>query len=835
MISARFFGGAVLYENDDRLGGPPSQRHRLALLAILAAAHPRSISREQAIGLLWPDRSESRARNLLNQSLYALRQAFGAEHVVSSGEDIRLAPEGLDIDVVRFTDARSAGRLREAVDLYEGAFLEGFTLPDAASFGPWVDGERERFRRECADALQTIARSASASGRHAEAVRSYRRLTALDPYSASATVGLMEALVADGDPAAALRQAAVHGHLMRQEFDSGAAPEVEACAHRIRTRAAPVRHDAPEKVPGDGERRPPEAEISFDSPEGAGLPVSAGSSRWSDGSTRRRAGLLAAAAVFVLLALAIGQAVLPADEPPADPPRVLVTAPGATRADDVARWAASVLADALAGMAPVVDATPAEPRDVAASSADRAAPDHTTPTIVIEVRSVADASGVELRALVHTPDGTADEVVAPRVDSDALDRTVAGLAQNVRRALGDASRGVRITSEPVFVPDRAAFGEFVRGFDLAVNGRPGESIAYFRRAARLDPDWPRPVIHEAIWEWNQAETQRVDSLLAFVEAMPAPLSTEDRGFVNLVRSWLGNDPRQKRDAARAMAELRPNSLTHVQWASEELALNGPDSALAVVAGIDSTAAEVRSWRSYWGVRTIIYHRLGRHRDELEVARRAEEALPGDPSALFQQARALIALDSVPAAWTLAKRMLANPQRANRQLPGSLARHLGDVVLALHSEAEAAPFYEAAVQWFREAPPAERSSPFNEGAFLNALLRAEGVGSAQAALDSLDVGLSEIQRAGYTGVFAALTGDTVRADSAAEWLTTSAPRYRTYEPFEWRARIAVSLGRLEDARELLERAAERGGRWYRYDPLLAPVWPDATSLIPAESR
>ena len=50
----RLLGAAGLEQDTRPLEGPPAQRHRIALLAVLACAWPRAVPRERVMALLWP-------------------------------------------------------------------------------------------------------------------------------------------------------------------------------------------------------------------------------------------------------------------------------------------------------------------------------------------------------------------------------------------------------------------------------------------------------------------------------------------------------------------------------------------------------------------------------------------------------------------------------------------------------------------------------------------------------------------------------------------------------------------------------------------------------------
>lgn len=231
MMSLKFLGGATIEGPEGTLSGPATHRHRLALLARLAAEHPRGMPRESLTALLWPDAGPTSARNLLNQAVYVLRKTLGEATIRTSGDRLLLDTCVAPCDVVAFESAVRQGDFDAAVELYAGPFLDGFHLPGAADFGLWLDAERESLHRTYADALAALARGAEDAG---AATGWWRRLSAADPFSTSTTLSLMAALEATGDHAGALRQAHAHAALLREAYDAAPHPEVVALADRIR-------------------------------------------------------------------------------------------------------------------------------------------------------------------------------------------------------------------------------------------------------------------------------------------------------------------------------------------------------------------------------------------------------------------------------------------------------------------------------------------------------------------------------------------------------------------------------------------------------------------------
>jgi serine/threonine-protein kinase len=270
MFSLELFGGASLVDERGPVAGPAAQRHRLALLALLAVAPGGKASRDRLVAHLWPESGEAAARRLLNVSLHALRKQLGEDALVSLADDVQLRPGALPSDVGRFRAALEAGERRAAVDLYAGPFLHGFHLGGAGEFDRWAEGVRDGLARAHQEALEALAEEAAAAGDARAAAGWWRRLAAEDPGCARVALRLMEALERAGDRAGALRHAGVHAALFREEFDAEPDAEVLALAERLRR--------APAAVPAAPPAAEPEAEPAPASPAppAAAAPPAAG-------------------------------------------------------------------------------------------------------------------------------------------------------------------------------------------------------------------------------------------------------------------------------------------------------------------------------------------------------------------------------------------------------------------------------------------------------------------------------------------------------------------------------------------------------------------------------
>ena len=134
------FGGLWVESLTSESDGGPRPRS-LALLAILATAGNKGVSRDRALGILWPDSDPERARHRLSQTVYTLRRDLGTE-VVLSTPDLRLDSRLISSDIEDFRTAVVAKEWSRAAELYAGPFLDGFYLADAPEFERWVEEER---------------------------------------------------------------------------------------------------------------------------------------------------------------------------------------------------------------------------------------------------------------------------------------------------------------------------------------------------------------------------------------------------------------------------------------------------------------------------------------------------------------------------------------------------------------------------------------------------------------------------------------------------------------------------------------------------------------------
>ena len=228
MLQVKTFGGLSVEQDGAPCGGAASRRKTLALLALLAAAGKKGISRDKLVAHLWPESDATHGRDLLKQACYALRRDLHQAELFLGSMELRLNAAVISSDVDAFEEALEHGDSARAVALYAGPFLDGFYLNETGEFERWVEGERTHLTKRVSEALARLATDATARSDHRAAADWWRRLTALDPLSSHAALGLMSALVAAGEAAAAIQHARSHEAFLQQEM--GAAPDAAVLA-----------------------------------------------------------------------------------------------------------------------------------------------------------------------------------------------------------------------------------------------------------------------------------------------------------------------------------------------------------------------------------------------------------------------------------------------------------------------------------------------------------------------------------------------------------------------------------------------------------------------------
>jgi DNA-binding SARP family transcriptional activator/predicted ATPase len=243
-----------------------------ALLVYLAVEADRPHSREVLAGLLWPDWPDREALNNLRYALSNLRRVID-DHAATppflliSRDTLQFnASSDSSLDVATFANLvepalspdvalADPSSLEQAVALYRGGFLEGFSIGDSPAFEEWALLVRERLARQMVSALHRLSVGHEQQGEYEQAQSWAWRQLELEPWDESAHRQLMRCLALSGQRSAALAQYETCRRVLAEELGVEPARETRRLYEQIRAGelqapvSSPVRPEHPAVQP----------------------------------------------------------------------------------------------------------------------------------------------------------------------------------------------------------------------------------------------------------------------------------------------------------------------------------------------------------------------------------------------------------------------------------------------------------------------------------------------------------------------------------------------------------------------------------------------------------
>jgi len=219
-----------------------------ALLAFLAAETDKPHRRETLAGLLWPDWPDRDALGNLRYSLSNLRRVIcdrteEPSFLLITRDSLQFNPSSdycLDVENFKQLVEASLGgsinldALEEAVVLYKGGFLEGFSLEDSSAFEEWTLLTREKLARQALSVLRTLAKEYEERGVYERAQAFARKQLELEPWDESAHQLLIRTLALGGHRNAALAQFEACRTLLNEELGVEPTEETKSLYKLIR-------------------------------------------------------------------------------------------------------------------------------------------------------------------------------------------------------------------------------------------------------------------------------------------------------------------------------------------------------------------------------------------------------------------------------------------------------------------------------------------------------------------------------------------------------------------------------------------------------------------------
>lgn len=188
-------------------------RKQARALLYRLAARMQPIPREELCFTFWPDVPEAVAHRHLSHLISHVRQSLPMPTIIRTrNELVELDASKAWSDAATFwsfctpPEASQLVRLQQALEIYRGPFLSGFSLSVCPEFGAWVAEERGLFQQLYLDTLTFVMSAEASQADYSKAIFYGRRYLKVDSQAEEMHRRLMLLHLMAGDRAAALQQ-----------------------------------------------------------------------------------------------------------------------------------------------------------------------------------------------------------------------------------------------------------------------------------------------------------------------------------------------------------------------------------------------------------------------------------------------------------------------------------------------------------------------------------------------------------------------------------------------------------------------------------------------------
>jgi DNA-binding SARP family transcriptional activator len=235
----------------------PARDSGARLLAYLALhGRNRPVARSALAEQLWEDSDGSRTSARLRSALWRLPKAAGQPLVTTDATSVRLA-DFVDVDLWQAEELARELAAEAEVDLerstLNGAGFHDDLLPNWSD--DWLVLERESFRQTRLHALERASERLCRQGSHEAALQAALTAVACEPLRETAHRRVIEAHLAEGNHAEALRQYQSYRRLLAVQLGLAPTPAIRALVAPLLGRPVDMRRRAdavgsPEKAGG---------------------------------------------------------------------------------------------------------------------------------------------------------------------------------------------------------------------------------------------------------------------------------------------------------------------------------------------------------------------------------------------------------------------------------------------------------------------------------------------------------------------------------------------------------------------------------------------------------
>lgn len=210
------------------------------------AAQVGPVPREELCFTFWPDEPEADAHRHLSHLLSQLRQSLPLPAVVRTKNELVDADRQLiwSDSAVFWSgclgEREDVSLLKQALELYRGPFMYGFSLSACPEFTNWVAAQRTQYQRLYLDALTTVIDLEARQANYNRAIFYARRYLRVNELAEDVHRQLMMLHLMAGDRPAALQQYERCVYVLNRELGIDPLPETRAVYRAIMDNRIPA-------------------------------------------------------------------------------------------------------------------------------------------------------------------------------------------------------------------------------------------------------------------------------------------------------------------------------------------------------------------------------------------------------------------------------------------------------------------------------------------------------------------------------------------------------------------------------------------------------------------
>ncbi len=390
------------------------------------------------------------------------------------------------------------------------------------------------------------------------------------------------------------------------------------------------------------------------------------------------------------------------------------------------------------------------------------------------------------------------------------------------------------------IPPFDAYRDYVDGWDAYWHGDGRHAESLFLRAVQRDTVFTAAAIAAAVAAANSGDCPLVDSLASVLDTPARSLDRDNQLTLRITEARCRGRNDEMLRLTLERADLEPgNSSAQLSAAAAALWANRPERALGLLdrvnPAVDLGWSTDTTHFAYWSGIAQALHVLGRYRDELAAAGHMSRGAP--LTRIWLRGSALAGMAHPTEALALLDSALALPVETVSDLglapytdgrpqytvtPAWVATWIARE-LAFHGDTVAArQAAMRAVTWYRNRPPAERST-FEERLVAAWSLELTGANAEaeQIARQLVSEDSSNVDAQGELAALAAERGDIALADSLDRWLAAQPVARVGWSASAYRARLAALMGRPDSAVARVREALDDGAwpLWFHQEPAL----------------